>query len=95
MIYIDPAPNSNGAYPNPKNQPFPWCITLSDEQAETFFQYNGFVTVTQTPNKNGGLDVAVEPNKEAWEAWKASLPAETEPEPTDTEVLNTLLGVTE
>lgn len=74
MIYIDPAPNSNGAYPNPKNRPFPWCIALSDEQAKIFFQYNGFVTVTQTPNENGGLDVAVEPNTEAWEEWKAGQP---------------------
>ncbi len=36
----------------------------------------------------------MEPNLEAWEAWKES---QTEPEPeiTDTDVLNTLLGVTE
>ena len=39
----------------------------------------------------------VEPDLEAWEAWKESLPPEPEPEPqaTDTEVLNALLGVSE
>ena len=73
MIYIDSKPNPSGAYPNPKNQPFPGSIALNDEQAAVFFAYNGFVTVTTDP-------VTVEPNVEAWEAWKASLPA-PEPEP--------------
>lgn len=72
MIYIDSKPNPSGAYPNPKNQPFPGCIELSDEQAAVFFEYNGFVTVTTEP-------VTVEPNVEAWEEWKASLPEPTEP----------------
>lgn len=66
MIYIDPTPNASGAYPNPKNQPFPGCITLTDEQAETFFQYNGFVTIAE--------DGTVTPNTEAWETWKAAQP---------------------
>ena len=73
MIYIDSKPNPSGAYPNPKNQPFPGCIALNDEQAAVFFEYNGFITVTGDP-------VTVEPNVEAWEAWKASLP-EPEPKP--------------
>ena len=71
MIYIDAAPNPSGAYPNPKHQPFPGSVALTDEQAEVFFAYNGFVTVTQTDGS-----VTVEPNTEAWEAWKASLPGE-------------------
>lgn len=74
MIYIDSAPNPSGAYPNAKNQPFPGCIELNDEQASVFFEYNGFVTVTTEP-------VTVKPNVEAWEAWKASLPEPEEPEP--------------
>ena len=72
MIYIDATPNPNGAYPNPKGQPFPGCIALTDEQSKIFFEYNGFVTV-----ENG----VVTPNTDAWEAWKASLPPEPEPEP--------------
>ena len=75
MIYIDSKPNKSGAYPNPKNQPFPGSVALTDEQAAVFFEYNGFVIVTQVGNT-----VTVEPNVEAWEAWKASLP-EPEPEP--------------
>lgn len=67
MTYIDSTPNPSGAYPNAKHQPFPGCIELNDEQAAVFFAYNGFVTVTTDP-------VTVEPNTEAWEAWKASLP---------------------
>lgn len=79
MIYIDSKPNPSGAYPNPKNQPFPGSIALNDEQAAVFFEYNGFVTVTGDP-------VTVEPNVEAWETWKASLPEpEPEPDPEDSE----------
>lgn len=66
MIYIDPAPNASGAYPNPKNQPFPGCIPLNDEQADTFFEYNGFIRITSTD------PVTIEPDTEAWEAWKAA-----------------------
>ena len=96
-LYIDPTPSESGAYPNPKIQPFQGCIPLDDEQAATFIQYNGFVTITS--HEETVVDdftrtvYEVEPNLEAWEAWKESLPPEPEPEPTDTEVLNTLLGV--
>ena len=72
MIYIDQNPNPSGAYPNPKNQPFPGCIALTDEQAAMFFKYNGFVVVVQY-----GDNVIVEPNTETWEVWKASLPTES------------------
>ena len=64
MIYIDSKPNPSGAYPNPKNQPFPGCIPLTDDQATVFFEWNGFVFVK---------DGKVTPNPEAREAWKAFL----------------------
>ena len=88
MIYIDSKPNPSGAYPNPKNQPFPDCIPLTDEQAEVFFEYSGFVIVQ---------DGEVTPNAEAWEEWKASQPESTEPEPEPTteDILNAMLGVTD
>ena len=73
MIYIDNKPNKSGAYPNAKNQPFPGCIALTDEQAAVFLEYNGFVTVSVS-----GTKVTVKPNKKAWEAWKASLTEDTE-----------------
>lgn len=77
MIYIDATPNPSGAYPNPKGQPFPGCITLTDEQAEIFFQYNGFVTVK---------DGTATPNTEAWEKWKAEQP---DPEPAPSQYIPT------
>lgn len=60
-----------------------------------YYAYNGFVTLTV--EQVDGVDTVTkyEPNVEAWEAWKESLPPEPALEPTDTEVLNTLLGVTE
>jgi hypothetical protein len=55
-----------------------------------FFEYNGFVIVTETED-----GVTVEPNTEAWKAWKASLPEPepVEPEPTTEEILDAMLGV--
>lgn len=86
MIYIDKIPNPSGAYPNPKNQPFSGSITLTDEQAEMFFAYNGFIIVTETDD-----GVSVEPNAEAWEAWKAEHPeSEEEPPAVETTVYDEL-----
>ena len=94
MQYVRATPNTSGAYPAPRSSCFPGCIPLTDGQAETLVQYNGFVTVTTETDEAGAVSITVEPNTEAWEAWKASQPTEPEePEPTDTEVLNTLLGV--
>ena len=67
MIYIDSKPTPSGAYPNPKNQPFPDGIALNDNQAEIFFTYNGFVDVSENP-------VTVTPNLDAWNAWKVAHP---------------------
>lgn len=94
MKYVRATPNPSGAYPGPQSRPFPGALPLTDSQAETLVQYNGFVTITQEPDEEiEGSSVTVTPDLEAWEAWKASQPPEPEPEPTDTEVLNTLLGV--
>ena len=93
MKYIRATPNPSGAYPAPQSNPFPGSIALTDEQVSTLIQYNGFVSIT-----GEGESVTVEPNTEAWEAWKASLPTATEPpepEPTTDEILNVLLGVSE
>lgn len=78
MKYIRATPNPSGAYPAPQSNPFPGSIALTDEQAATLIQYNGFVDVTKI-----GDTVTVTPSTEAWEAWKASLPAaEPDPKPT-------------
>lgn len=72
--YIDPAPNPSGAYPGGKGQPFPGCIPLTDKQAATFKQYNGFVTITEEADEAGAISYTVMPNTEAWEDWKAKQP---------------------
>lgn len=96
MKYLQPTPNPSGAYPAPQSTPFEGAILLTDEQAQTVVDYNGFVTITQEPDPDiEGSSVTVTPDLEAWEAWKASLPPEPEPEASDTDVLNTLLGVSE
>ena len=83
MIYIDSTPNSSGAYANPKGQPFDGCIALDEEQSKVFFDYNGFITVTSND------PVTIEPNVEAWEAWKSSL-TEEDSEPSDSERIEAL-----
>ena len=75
MKYIRDTPNPSGAYPAPQSNPFEGAIPLTDEQAETVLQYNGFVTITQEPDEEiEGSSVTVAPDVEAWEAWKAAQP---------------------
>ncbi len=85
MKYIQPTPNPSGAYPAPQSNPFPGAIPLTGEQAETVIHYNGFVNVTSSEEEyeEGFFRTVytVEPNTEAWEEWKESLPPEPEPEP--------------
>lgn len=88
MLYIRPTPNEGGAYPAPQRNPFPGALALADEQVAQLVAYNGFVTLTM---ENGAV-TSITPNTEAWEAWKASLPAETDPEPTAEEITLDLLA---
>lgn len=85
MQYIRSTPNPSGAYPAPQSNPFPGCLPLTEEQAETVLQYNGFVTITASEetivDDFTRTVYTVEPDLEAWEAWKASQPPEPEPEP--------------
>lgn len=85
MKYLTPTPNPSGAYPAPQSNPFPGAIPLTDEQAQMVVDYNGFVNVTshEEEYEEGFFRTVytVEPNTEAWEAWKESLPPEPEPEP--------------
>lgn len=91
MKYLSRTPNASGAYPAPQSSHGPGMLAISDEQAAMVIQYNGFVTISE--GEDG--EPVLAPDTEAWEAWKASLPPEPEPEPTDAEVLNALLGVSE
>ncbi len=78
MQYIRSTPNESGAYPAPQSTPFTEALTLTDEQAAQLVAYNGFVALTV----EDWAVTAVTPDTEAWEAWKANLPAEQEPGPT-------------
>lgn len=69
MRYIQPNPNPSGAYQAPQSNPFPGAIELTDKQAATLVDYNGFVNIIRTDE-----GVIVTPNTEAWEAWKAEQP---------------------
>lgn len=85
MKYLTPTPNPSGAYPAPQSNPFKGAIPLTDEQAATVIQYNGFVTITTSEEEyeEGFFRTVYEvtPDTEAWEAWKA----EQVPEPNPTE----------
>lgn len=85
MKYIQPIPYKDGSYPAPQSTPFKGTIPLTDEQAETVLQYNGFVTITASEetivDDFTKTVYEVTPNTKAWEEWKASLPPEPEPEP--------------
>lgn len=69
-MYINPVTLSN------QSNPAPGLLPLTAEQEATYLQYNGFVRITSTD------PVTLEPDTEAWEAWKASIPPETAPQPT-------------
>ncbi len=79
MQYVRSIPNVSGAYPAPRSNPFPGCLPLTDSQADTLVQYNGFVTITREPDPEiEESSVTVTPNLEAWEAWKAEQTEEPE-----------------
>lgn len=87
--------NDIGAYPPIQSGRFsasPAGMALWPEELSTdpFYAHNGFVTLT-IENIDGVPTVTgCEPNTEAWEAWKATLPDEPVAEsymPTDTQKL--------
>ena len=63
-----------------------YAVWPDSVDAADYYAYNGFVTLTV--EQVDGVDTVTkyEPNVEAWEAWKATLPPdppEPEPEPGD------------
>ena len=86
MKIIQKNPNPSGAYPSPNcwskdTPPNGYAIIADTVNLADFYAYNGFVTLTIA----GDTVTAYTPNVEAWEAWKASLPEPTAPEPTTEE----------
>lgn len=70
-MYINPETLSN------QSTPAPDLLPLTAEQEATYLQYNGFVRITSTD------PVEIEPDTEAWEAWKQ---AEAEKPPAKTAI---------
>lgn len=58
-MYINPVTLSN------QSTPAPGLLPLTAEQEATYLQYSGFIRITSTD------PVTIEPDTEAWEAWKA------------------------
>lgn len=73
-MYIKSNSNPSGAYPAPQEHYAPGLTPLTAEQAALVTEYNGFVTITPETDEHGAASYKVEPNIEAWEAWKATLP---------------------
>ena len=67
-MYINPKTLSN------QSNPAPGLILLTEEQEAIYIQHNGHVIVTEETDEAGAISYKVEPNKDAWEAWKASQP---------------------
>lgn len=100
MNIIASTANPSGAFPpiqswNYSALPEGYAVWSDTVDTTDFYNYNGFVNLTVETVEDVPTVTSYIPNVEAWEAWKESLPPAPEPEPTDTEVLNTLLGVTE
>lgn len=96
MKIIKDTPYENGAYPAiqswaSKIAPKGYYIWLDGLDTAKFYEYNGFVILNVMNNHV----LSYEPNTEAWEAWKSTLPEPTAKPATDTEILNILLGLDE
>lgn len=59
-MYINPVTLSN------QSNPAPGLLELTAEQEALYRQYNGFIRIISTD------PVTIEPDTEAWEAWKAA-----------------------
>ena len=74
-MYISKNQIETGNHGNPQSNKFLNSVKLPDSLLSDYLAYNGFVNLTI----NGDTVTAVEPNTEAWEAWKATLPPEADP----------------
>ena len=66
-MYITPIKNSFGAYPPPQSTKAPGLIELPEEFFDTYIEFSGFVEL----ETDGEKIVSLDPNTEAFEAWKA------------------------
>lgn len=97
MNIIKLKPSSTGSRPPVQSWdgygiPEGYIEVPDDVDTSAMQTHMGFVDLTVDED---GVLTAITGNDEKHQAYLDSLPPETEPEPTDTDVLNTLLGVTE
>ena len=106
MNIIQTYPNANGSRPpiqdwNKPEAPAGYTALSDGLDTAVFYEHNGFVHLTiedvalpingdESNNEVKRLVTSMTANTEAWEAWKASLPPEPEPEPTVEERVSTL-----
>ena len=92
MVYVLSTRNPSGAYANPVLQRRRNTVALTQDQAEVFFSYNGFVEIETEQGEDGLIAASVTPNTEAWEVWQAEVAANPaqEPEPSPEERLAAL-----
>lgn len=83
MYYIQSTPTENGNYGNPYNAPFEGAFLLPDNLLQDYLGTMGFAILTV---ENGEI-TEIERNTEAYNAYKAAHPDETEPELSDIELL--------
>ena len=67
-MYLNPEKLTN------QSTPAQGLLPLTAEQEQTYLQYNGFIKIISTD------PVEIEPDVEAWEAWKAEESAKPQPE---------------
>lgn len=82
-MIIKKKPNPSGAYPAPQTwnaetPPNGYAVISDAVDMADFYAYSGFVTLTIEDD----LVTSYAPNAEAFEMWKASLPAPAEAQPT-------------
>lgn len=91
-MIIKQQPESSGAYAPPQGwngaTPAGYYKIADTIDLNDFVKYGGFVSLVVARDTVIGYT----PDVVAWETWKAEHP-EPSKQPTDTEVLNTLLGV--
>ena len=96
MKIIQQQPNPSGAYPPIQEGSFSavppgMALWPDDLPAEAFYEAQGFVRLTVEEVEEVPTVTACVSDTAAWEAWKASLPPEAEPEPTEQEDASAML----
>lgn len=69
MYYVNPEKRECGAYRNPQTANIGGFLKLPNDLLSVFVEHNGFVNLIV----DSEIIIDIEPNTEAWEAWKETL----------------------